>query len=490
MRQLILGGCLALALALTRIFSLPAHAQFETRGSFFAAGAGGGDPYSMTVGDFNHDGKPDVAVIVDERATGTLKIFLGNGDGTFRMGANYTVGLFPFYAVAASLRNNGILDLVFNDKLSDDIWVMLGNGDGTFQPAVPYATTAESYMVALGDFTGKGNLDIVTIEGPSTQGVSCNCIEVLPGNGDGTFGVPISTTTVPYNIDGFTVTVGDFNDDGKTDVAVSGGFFATEQVDILLGNGDGTLTPDVYYQIYAYPANVATGHFTSDKTKLDLAFPNEGTSVMLGNGDGTFQQPAPYNASLPSWVVAEDMNGDGKIDLVVSDSGAPYQHAAPGVSVLNGNGDGTFQNAVFYPVGAGYGGQFVAAGDFNGDRRPDLLVLDSVHGYITTLLNTGVASFSPTTPLNFGKQTVGTNSNPQTVTLTNTGSTTLRIASMKASSEFAVTSTCGSSVAAGAKCTISATFSPTQKGAKQGTITINDSASSKPQVIELLGTGT
>jgi len=101
-----------------------------------------------------------------------------------------------------------------------------------------------------------------------------------------------------------------------------------------------------------------------------------------------------------------------------------------------------------------------------------------------------VVSFSPTTPLNFEKEAVGKTSAPQTVTLTNTGSAELKIQSMKASAEFAVTSTCGARVAPGAECTISATFSPTKQGAQQGTISIIDNASSKPQVIELLGTGT
>src|ERR1700730_1441674 len=224
---------------------LPAHAQFETRASFFAGNLGSVN--SVTVGDFNRDGKPDVAVIVDGRTAGTLEILLGNGDGTFRLGATYTVGLFPWYAVAVSLRHNGKLDLGFKDKLSDAVWVMLGNGDGTFQAPVPYATTAESYMVALGDFTDKGNLDILALEGTSTQGTSCNCLEVLPGNGDGTFGAPI-TTPVPYNIDGAAIVSGDFNDDGKLDIAVSGGF--PGQVEILLGNGDGTFNPDRFHPLH------------------------------------------------------------------------------------------------------------------------------------------------------------------------------------------------------------------------------------------------
>jgi hypothetical protein len=205
---------------------------------------------------------------------------------------------------------------------------------------------------------------------------------------------------------------------------------------------------------------------------------------MLGNGDGTFREAVDYPTAFPDWVTVADVNGDHIPDLVA----ANFFHTMSGASVFLGNGDGTFQSGAFYP--AGYETSYVAVGDFNGDRKTDIVAADYRYNDVYVMLNTGVVSFSPTTMLNFKKQAVGTTSPPQTVTLTNTGKTALRIASMKASTEFGVTSTCGASVAAGAKCTVSVTFSPTQKGAKQGTITIIDSASLKPQVIEVLGTGT
>ncbi len=343
-------------------------------------------------------------------------------------------------------------------------------------------------MVALGDFTGSGNLDIAATEGYSVQHVDfCNCLEVLPGNGDGTFGPPV-TTPLPGGLTAYVVTPGDFNNDGKLDIAAGGESFPNYEVAILLGDGDGTFSADGQYLIGGAPSSITGGYFTSSKTKLDLAV--VGLDVLLGNGNGAFQRPVPYvSNTLPSWVVAQDVDGDGKVDLVTSDVGS-YKARPAGVSVYKGNGDGTFQNGVFYHVGSDEGGWYVAAGDFNGDGKPDLVVVNQVNSILTTLLNTGVVSFSPTTPLNFKKQAVGTTSPPQRVKLTNTGTTALRIASMKASAEFAVTSTCGSSVAAGASCTIRDTFSPTKKGAAQGTISILDSASSKPQVIELFGTGT
>src|ERR1700730_9773166 len=119
-----------------------------------------------------------------------IHILLGNGDGTFRQGATYPIA-FGFYLATASLRHNGILDLVIGVAANNYVNVVLGIGDGTFQPAVPYPTTAASKMLVLGDFTGHGNIDVLNLEGASAQGPVCNCLEVLPGNGDGTFGAPI-----------------------------------------------------------------------------------------------------------------------------------------------------------------------------------------------------------------------------------------------------------------------------------------------------------
>src|SRR5579859_2355337 len=105
-----------------------AQAQFETRASFSMTHK---DPFSMIVGDFNRDGVSDVAVLTTY-PSGGVRILLGNGDGTFRAGTSYTTET-GFYGAAASLRANGILDLIFGGAAVDDVYVMLGNGDGTFE---------------------------------------------------------------------------------------------------------------------------------------------------------------------------------------------------------------------------------------------------------------------------------------------------------------------------------------------------------------------
>jgi hypothetical protein len=134
--------------------------------------------------------------------------------------------------------------------------------------------------------------------------------------------------------------------------------------------------------------------------------------------------------------------------------------------------------------------RFVGVGDFNGDHQVDIVAPSYNLDDVFVLLNTGVVKFFPTSPLTFKPQTVGTTSPPQTVTLTNTGVKALKILSMKVQGQFDMTSTCGSSLAAGANCSISVTFSPKTQGAKTGIVAVDDSASSKPQVIELSGTGT
>jgi hypothetical protein len=459
---------------------VPAAAQFETRASFSAQP---NRPYSVAVGDFNRDGDLDVAV-VNFLPTGSVAILFGNGDGTFRTGETYAVGVQPEYAATVSFRKNGILDLVVGDSLSDDVYVMLGNGDGTFQSPVSYPTSGEPFVVGSGDFTSDGRMDIIALTQPAGE---CDCIEVLPGNGDGTFGAAI-ITPVPYGIDGFTLATGDFNGDKKVDVAVTGQFLGANQVDILLGNGDGTFRANGFYDVSLSPNSIVAADLTGSN-KLDLAVGvDPGVQILLGNGDGTFQQPVLYPTNYPDSIVAGDLNGDGKLDLAVSN---PHIEVDPsGISVFTGNGDGTFQPAVLFPAGDSL--NYVGVGDFNNDGKPDLLAADFVGEATITLLNTGAAIFSPTTPLGSRGQLIGTTSAPISATLTNSGTTAMNISSVTFSGQpFRMTeTTCKGSLVPGAQCSITAEFTPKKKGYVTGTITLKDSASSKPEVVELVGSGT
>lgn len=416
-------------------------------------------PFSAVSGDFNGDGKLDIAV-----SGGALSVLLGNGDGTFQKPVIYSSQLGIPIAVG-DFNGEGKLDLVVGGPGSA-VSVFLGNGDGTFQAPLVSPTTEFPTFVAVGDFNHDHKLDLAIIDPPY--------ISVLLGNGDGTFQAPIDNSSFPdYPVE---LAVGDFNNDHRLDVVVVGYFGSNADVGVLLGNGDGTLQPSLTYPVNFTPFFVATGDFNHDGN-LDVAISEGGdvAAVLLGNGDGSFQPEVDYSPAGGS-VAVVDFNGDGNLDLVTA-----------GVYLLLGNGDGTFRPSQLFPAGRKVWSMLV--GDFNGDRKPDVVISDNILGEIT-MLNTGVVSFSPSPPLSFPSQLVNTTSGPKTVKLTNTGTATLSISSIKISGQFQASNTCGGSVAAGASCMISVTFGPKAAGWHNGLITIVDSASSKPQVIETLGLGT
>ena len=449
-----------------------ATAQFEERGRSIAEH----QPYSIAVGDFNHDGNLDLAVASAGNIDG-ISILLGKGDGTFLPAVNYAPGIAPTSVVAADFNHDGNLDLAVANSLSNYVSILLGNGDGTFRqgPQTPSLSQPATF-VTVGDFNGDGIPDLVTIGN--------SIINVFLGNGDGTFQNPVATQP-SFAVE--TLGVGDFDRDGKLDVVTAG----TGSVNVFLGNGDGSFRYGASYPSGTSPESTAVADFNNDQ-KLDLAIANsEGgsVSVLIGNGDGTFKTPVNYPIGFAVSVAAADVNGDHKIDLIVGNDFGTRGFNSSGATVFLGNGDGTFQQPGSFFPGV-YDTSYVAIGDFNGDRKPDVAVTDFSRDDVMVLLNTGVVSFSPSTMLMFTKQAVGTTSPPQKVTLTNTGGTALKIASMKPAGQFSMTSTCGASLAPGANCTISMTFSPKTKGKLTGTVTIIDSASTKPQVIDLFGTGT
>jgi hypothetical protein len=243
--------------------------------------------------------------------------------------------------------------------------------------------------VAVGDFNGDGVLDLAVVNGGDSSGRGRG-VSVLLGHGDGTFG-----PAVTYAAGNFpqAVAVGDFNGDGVPDLAVAN--YGSDTVSVLLGQGDGTFRPATNYFVGFDPISVAVGDFNGDGI-LDLAVANQGSSpdyadgnvsVLLGQGDGTFRSARNYTAGIgPSSVVVGDFNGDGIPDLAVADAGG-------GASVLLGNGDGTFGAALSYT--AGRGPISVAVADFNGDGFPDLAVANNLSDDVSILLNDGNWSPSP-----------------------------------------------------------------------------------------------
>jgi phospholipase/lecithinase/hemolysin len=334
--------------------------------------ATGFNPAFIAVADFNGDGKPDMAVLNSD--AGTVSILPGKGDGTFQKQVIYTVGKVPISVVAGDFNGDGIPDLTVANSLTNTVSVLLGNGDGTFQNQVTYPTGATPDFVATGDFNQDGNLDLVITDSGGSA------VSVLLGNGDGTFQnqKTYSVGAVPDS-----VAVGDLNADGNLDLVVANKSSGT--LSVLMGNDDGTFQNQKTYAAGSYPESVTIGDFNGDGIP-DLTVANyldNTISVLPGNGDGTFRNQKTYATGVnPTSVATGDFNGDGKLDLAVASF--DYKNANV-ISVLPGNGDGTFQSPVTYAIG--HGPAFVATGDFNGDGIPDLAVASGYDDTVTLLLN-------------------------------------------------------------------------------------------------------
>ena len=355
-------------------------------------------PRALIASDFNGDGKLDLAVtdagcsVFQCTAPGYVTVLLGFGDGTFVGKTDSGVGGPPLSVTSADFNNDGKLDVATANQTVDSVSVLLGNGDGTFQPQASFPTGHMPVWVAAGDFRNDGRTDLA-VANETCLNPPCGpgSVSVLLGNGDGTFQPHVDYST---GLQPLYLAVGDFRGNGKVDIAVSNYAFGSgNTVSILLGNGDGTFQPHVDYVTAQSRGAITTGDFNGDG-KLDLAvngfIPSTGAvvSVLLGNGDGTFQPHVDYPGGGLS-IATGDFNGDGKQDLVTGDSGS--------VSVLLGNGDGTFQLPVTYPWPQQVVPALVATGDFNGDGKLDLAVGAGTEASIW--LGNGDGTFQP--PANY-----------------------------------------------------------------------------------------
>jgi hypothetical protein len=356
-------------------------------------------PDSLAIGDFNSDGKLDVAVTVSLPQIGqrAVAVLLGNGDGTFQVPINYDSGSGAHFAIVADFNADGRPDIAVADSNANAISVLLGKGDGTFQAVVNTPTTLTSVgPLLLADFNHDAKVDILMA---ALNGSSDGQFHVFPGNGDGSFKTPLSTVTGAGAV--LAVAVGDVNGDGMVDVlAQTDGGLIT-----FLGKGDGTfvqgatflLSPDSRFLIVADldgdgKADLASVDGTSDRV-----------SVAFGNGDGTFQAApvVPFGTDPISpgafFVRAEDMNGDGILDLI-ADGGA---RGNGNLGVFLGKGDGSFQAPAYTysPSGLGSPGP-IAVGDLNLDGKPDVVVAIPGVTAVGVLIGNGDGTFQP--PVSYG----------------------------------------------------------------------------------------
>jgi hypothetical protein len=344
----------------------------------------------LASGDFNGDGIIDLAVtnINPSRYDG-VKILLGKEDETFQAPVTYRVGDFPFSVAVGDFNGDGILDLAVANNLdphraSGSVSVLLGNGDGTFQPQVKYHVGRYPMAVAVGDLNGDGKPDLAVADGTGSA-QKRGFVGVLLGNGDGTFQAPLKS---PAGKSPAFLAVGDLNGDGRQDLVAfdeCGITCYTFRVNALLGDGGGTFKLAWTSKGGVEPSAIGLGDFNGNG-KLDLAVSDTGDrlSIRLGNGDGTFGKKVNYPVGRdPDSIAVADFDGDGNVDVAVANA------SSSDVSVLLGKGDGTFHPASSYPLTPVAGAIAMVAVDVNGDGKPDLVVTDHSNQVVSVLLNTG-----------------------------------------------------------------------------------------------------
>jgi FG-GAP-like repeat/Bacterial Ig-like domain (group 3)/FG-GAP repeat len=333
---------------------------------------------TVLTADFNGDGIPDLVILGND----TISVLLGNGDGTFTA-APYPSSELPGAIAVGDFNGDGILDLAVAPVLDEgNSEVLLGKGDGTFTIAKGSFGiangTSTSNSIAVGDFNGDGNLDLVETCA-SVDDQPCNLLLIQFGNGDGAFMQSSGIPGIPLDFSGYqSVAVGDFNGDGKPDLAVTNS--GANGVNVFLNSESGFSAMAASPATGDSPTSVAAVDFNGDG-KLDLAVTNSGSNnvtILLGNGDGTFTLAAsPSTGLAPNSLVVGDFNGDGVPDLAVANAGSSN------VTILLGNGDGTFTAAA--SPAPDTGSTSVASADFNGDGKEDLVVTNSRDSSATAL---------------------------------------------------------------------------------------------------------
>jgi hypothetical protein len=339
------------------------------------------NPLSLVVADLNGDGKRDI--ITGNNGSSTVGVLLGNGPGTFQAVVTTSTGTGsqPNDIAVADVNADGKPDLITANYGTNSVGVLLGTGTGTFAAAVAYSTGSGSqpYGLAVADVNGDGKPDIVTANS------STSSIGVLLNNGTGTFAAVVSYptgTATPVN-----VAVGDVNNDGKADIVACLNF--NSAVGLLLGNGNGTFQALSTIALTNKPNNLALADLNAD-SKLDIVTSSDNNSgyatVQLGNGNGTFATATSYAASSNSFtnsVTVADVSGDGKPDLITAN---PGNFTA---GVLKNNGTGTFAAVQTFSLGTSGSMPYeVVAADVSGDGKPDLITANVSTNTVSVLLNT------------------------------------------------------------------------------------------------------
>jgi hypothetical protein len=471
----------------------------------------------IATADLNNDGNLDIVEAGGGTGVGITSM-LGTSHGAFGSPISTAVGCGQANRGAVNaialgdVTGDGKADVVATMTNSgggcpnNEVAVLTGLGTGKFKAPVLYSTgvTVQSGPVALADVNGDGELDIVLSNADGS-------ISVLLNKGKGIYGAA-TVIAAASGTEAGNIVIGDFNKDGKLDLAITN--YSGTAINVLLGNGDGTFQAPILTPSPINPNGLTAGDFNNDG-KLDLALTswnnNGSLQIFTGNGDGTFTvgtlykfnawvECYPSGGTNPYWISAGDLNQDGKLDLAIA---VTYTQCSTEYSgeqdwgaalVYTGNGDGTF-NLEPGPYLGGVDNSGIALGDFNRDGMLDMAVAGNAawtsQDWVTIMLNnTQPVSVSPLA-ITYKAQAVETKSAAQTVLFTNDESTPLTVSKAALGGtdpgDFTFKSECPGSLAAGENCTVTVTFEPTTAGKRTASLSITDGAGT--QNVALTGTG-
>jgi hypothetical protein len=344
----------------------------------------GPDPTRAVLFDSNGDGKFDLGLIAGSAMGNTFGTdsLLGNGDGTFAKIKAYYGPTKPSSITAGDFNGDGKSDLALSFSINNGglVGILLGNGDGTFGNVHQVATTRAADTIVTGDFNRDGKMDVAITTGLYVAAGAD--IELLLGNGDGTLQSPTVVTALPWYTTA--LSVADLNGDGKLDLISDGGNTDDngQVVTVVLGNGDGTFqTPQRYTSASLTGAQgFAVADLNGDGV-LDVAVPGgAGMDLFFGTGAGTLTGPTFVSTpTAPLSIAALDIFGNGLQDLAGTEGSGGAR-----ISIAVNQGGGNFTSQTFNVRSTNY---YVYAGDVNNDGKPDLVVLFIDNSGFGVLLN-------------------------------------------------------------------------------------------------------